>query len=180
MKKSQQEKAIEAAISITLRIIGYFFSIIENSDENEILISWIKKRLENIIEKKKIKNNINLKEKATAIFWNINYFFIFSIIYKTIRSIGSENLSLIISNLQLQEESKTPVISIIKHGVNIFYRGNIIPEDINNDFKTYNFSEIAKLVMKQIITLYSQFHIIDYKDKQRISDILKIKINNNF
>lgn len=160
--------------------MGIFFSIIENSDENEILITWIKKRLENIIEKKKIKNNIDLKEKATEIFWNINYLFIFSIIYKTIRSIGSENLSLIISSLQLKEESKTPVISIIKHGVNIFYRSNIIPEDINNDFKTYNFSEIAKLVMKQIITLYSQFHIIDYKDKQKISDILKIKINNNF
>lgn len=180
MRKSQQEKAIEAAISITLRIIGYFFSIIENSDKNEILITWIKKRLENIIEKKKIKNNIDLKKKATAIFWNINYFFIFSIIYKTIRSIGSENLSLIISNLQLQKEARTPVVSIIKHGVNIFYRSNIVPEDINNDFKICNFSEIAKLVMKQIITLYSQFHIIEYKDKQRISDILNIKINNNF
>ena len=144
-----------------------FYAKIDKEVDKELKKDYIK-----LFEQRKA----NLKEKATAIFWNINYFFIFSIIYKTIRSIGSENLSLIISNLQLQEESKTPVISIIKHGVNIFYRGNIIPEDINNDFKTYNFSEIAKLVMKQIITLYSQFHIIDYKDKQRISDILKIKI----
>lgn len=178
MKKSQQENSIKEAIFITLRILAYFFSIIENSDENEILITWIKKRLENIIEKKKITNKIDLKEKATVIFWNINYLFIFSIIYKTIRSIGSENLSLIISNLQ--EDFKNPVLSIIKHGVNIFYRSNIIPEDIHNDFKIYNFSEIAKLVMKQMISLYSQSHIITYKDKQKISDILKIKINNNF
>lgn len=174
MKKNYQEKVIKEGIGINLRILSYLLSSIQNVDNNEELILFIKERLEYFCKKKGITDKINFREEAQKIFWKINEFFIFAIIFKTVKAIGSESLKGVLSTLIEDKDNKTPAYSLIKHGVNIFYCNTIEPIQIKNDFKFFNYSKVAELIVKQMIVDYSQFHYLDYRDKQRIKSILDL------
>ena len=60
-----------------------------------------------------------------------------------------------------------------------------LPEELQNmwsnvsikkDYKDYSYSFIAELIMKHLISLFSQYNIIDYRNKQRISEKLQIPL----
>ena len=90
------------------------------------------------------------------------------------KAIGSESLKGVLSTLIEDKDNKTPAYSLIQHGVNIFYCNTIEPIQIKNDFKFFNYSKVAELIVKQMIVDYSQFHYLDYRDKQRIKSILDL------
>lgn len=171
----RQKKIIQEAININLRIISYVFDAIKNQNNQQDIISWIKKRLEHLIKKKNIEGNIDYLEKATEIFWNINYFIICGFIYQTVRSIGTKNLNRIISDLS--SEKSEPSYSLIEHGIKLFYNYEIDVSKIEKDFKDYSYSFVAELIMKHLISFFSQYNIIDFKEKQRISARLGIQFS---
>ena len=174
MKKNYQERIIKEGIGINLRILSYLLSSIQNVDNNEEFILFIKERLEYFCKKKGITDKINFREEAQRIFWKVNEIFIFAIIFKTVKAIGSETLRGVLSTLIEDKANKTPAYSLIKNGVNIFYCNTIEPTRIKSDFKTFNYSKVAELIVKQMIVDYSQFHYIAYKDVQRIKSILDL------
>lgn len=174
MKKNYQEKVIKEGIGINLRILNYLLSSIQNVDNNEEFILFIKERLEYFCKKKGITDKINFREEAQKIFWKVNEFLIFAIIFKTVKAIGSETLKGILSTLMEDKDNKTPAYSLIKHGVNIFYCNTIEPTQIKKDFKLFNYSKVAELIVKQMIVNYSQFHYLAYRDKQKIKSILDL------
>ena len=53
MKKNYQEKVIKEGIGINLRILSYLLSSIQNVDNNEELILFIKERLEYFCKEKR-------------------------------------------------------------------------------------------------------------------------------
>lgn len=173
----QQKNIIQEAININLRIIEYFFTSIKEQKEQEAIITWIKTRLEHFMKNKRIENNkLDYLEHAKHIFWNIAYYTVAALIYQTIRSIGTKNLNRIIT--ELTNGIKTPAYSLIEHGIKIFYSYDIDVEKIKKDYKDYSYSFIAELIMKHLISLFSQYNIIDYRNKQRISEKLKIPFRN--
>ncbi|MFZ8014378.1 TIR domain-containing protein [Fusobacterium watanabei] len=171
----QQKNIIQEAININLRIIQYFFTSIKQQKEQEAIITWIKTRLEHFMKNKKIENNkLDYLEHAKHIFWNIAYYTVAALIYQTIRSIGTKNLNRIIT--ELTNSIETPAYSLIEHGIKIFYSYDIDVEKIKKDYKDYSYSFIAELIMKHLISLFSQYNIIDYRNKQRISEKLQIPL----
>ena len=130
------------------------------------------KRLEKIIEEKgKISRN-ELEEISRRVFWNINFFIIYGLIYKIVRSLGSDKLVEIIK--EACEEINTPASFLVKHGVLMWYSKNLQLDEIKKKIKEKNFSEIAKATLKLAIVNYCTLHPINYKDRQRIENILGI------
>lgn len=128
--------------------------------------------IENAIKKLKIKGKGSTQNLAKSIYWKLNYNVIIFIIYKTIRSIGSENLIKVIK--EISKEEKNPAMSIVKNGIMMWYLKEINLKEIIDDFDKCNYSEMAKYILKYLVMMYSSTHIINYKERQQLSSKLGI------
>lgn len=66
----------------------------------------------------------------------------------------------------------TPASFIVRHGVLMWYNKNIKVNEIAEELKMKDFSEIAKRAMKLMVVNYCSLHSINYKDRQRLESKL--------
>ena len=156
------------SIYANLRIIDFIFKGVSDEEFKKYMLELI----ENAIKKLKIKGKNSTQILAKSIYWKLNYNVIIFIIYKTIRSIGSENLIKVIK--EISKEEKNPAMSIVKNGIMMWYLKEINLKEIIDDFDKYNYSEVAKYILKYLVMMYSSTHIINYKERQQLSSKLGI------
>lgn len=159
---------IKHSIYSNLRIIDFIFKGVSDEEFKKYMLELI----ENAIKKLKMKGKNSTQNLAKSIYWKLNYNLIIFIIYKTIRSIGSENLIKVIK--EISKEEKNPAMSIVKNGIMMWYLKEINLKEIIDDFDKYNYSEVAKYILKYLVMMYSSTHIINYKERQQLSSKLGI------
>ena len=159
---------IKHSIYANLRIIDFIFKGVSDEEFKKYMLELI----ENAIKKLKMKGKNSTQNLAKSIYWKLNYNVIIFIIYKTIRSIGSENLIKVIK--EISKEEKNPAMSIVKNGIMMWYLKEINLKEIIDDFDKYNYSEVAKYILKYLVMMYSSTHIINYKERQQLSSKLGI------
>jgi len=167
------EEILTEAINVNLRILSSFFDLIKDKNEQQEIVKYISGILEKI---KKDGNpdvsNEKLEKEAKKIFWNLNFGVIIGLIYKSIKSIGSDKLKNIIE--KICDKKKTPVHLLIKHGVFMWYDKNINVERIIKDIKEVDFSLTANEVLKYLIVYHCILHNIGFKEKSRIQSNFSI------
>lgn len=181
LEKERLESIFEEGMEVHFRILTSFFEAAEN--EKEEVIDYISNRVSKIIEKRDEKrkregkkihkpDNKDLRKLSNILYWNMNFFFIYSLINKIIHSLGSDKLIQVIE--KVCDKENTPASFLVKHGILMWYNKNIqvnnIIEVIDND----SFSETAKKILKFMIVNHCAMHSIDFKDKQKISSKLDI------
>lgn len=90
LEKVRLESIFEYAMDVHLRILAFFFEIISHEEEQQQIIEFISNRIDKIIandeddrknegRKKRIIRRETLEKVSKTIFWNINFFVVYSI-----------------------------------------------------------------------------------------------------
>ncbi|MEW6068038.1 MAG: hypothetical protein AB1610_07095 [Nitrospirota bacterium] len=173
LEKTKLEEIFKEAMNVHLRILSSFFKVIEDKENQRDIVDFILERLEKIIEEKKGKlSREKLEEISRTIFWNLNFFVVYGVIYKIVCSLGSDKLIEVVN--KVCNEINTPASFIIRHGILMWYNKNLQVNEIVEKIKEKDFSAIAERVVKLTIVNHCALHPISYKDRQRIENKLGI------
>ncbi len=173
LKKDELENVFEEGMNVHLRILTSFFELIKHKEQQNVLVDFIKNRL-NIIVKDKSKepSKDELETIAKKIFWNTNFFVVFGFINKIVHSLGSDKLQAIVDKVCSQND--TPATFLVKHGILMWYKKNLQTANIAERISDDSFSETTKRIMKFMIVHHCSMHRIDFKEKQKIQNELGI------
>jgi len=176
LERTKLEEIFLDGMNLHLRILSSFFDLIKDKEGQEAIIDFISVRLKKIIkesdEKKKELNREDLKKMARMIFWNLNFFIVYGFINKIVHSLGSDKLIKV--EEEVCDEVGTPVSFLVKHGILMWYNKNLQVNELAIRIKEKDFSKLAERVSKLMVVDYCSLHSIDYKDRQRIENKLRI------
>lgn len=173
LEKTKLEEIFKEAINVHLRILSSFFDIIKSEENQKDIVDFISERLDKFTEEKEgTISREKLKQISKTIFWNLNFFVVYGIIDKIIRSLGSDKLTEIVN--KACNEVNTPASFIVKHGILMWYNKNLQIDEITKKIKDKECSTIAERVMKLMVVNHCTLHSITYKDRQRIESKLGI------
>lgn len=176
LEKTKLEEIFLDGMNLHLRILSSFFDLIKDKEGQKAIIDFISVRLKKIIkesdEKKKELNREDLKKMARMIFWNLNFFIVYGFINKIVHSLGSDKLIKV--EEEVCDEVGTPVSFLVKHGILMWYNKNLQVDKLAIRIKEKDFSKLAERVTKLMVVDYCSLHPIDYKDRQRIENKLRI------
>jgi hypothetical protein len=175
LSKTNLEKIFKEAMDVHLRIMCYFLGLIRDEKGQKDLTDYIATRLEKISkESKKELSREKLEKASRTIFWNLNFFVVYGMIYKIVHSLGSDKLTEIVG--RVCDERNTPSSFIIKHGILMWYSKNLRTDEIVRRIGEEDFSQVAERAMELAIANHCALHEINYKDKQKIAKELGIPI----
>jgi hypothetical protein len=173
LEKTKLEEIFKEAMYVHLRALSFFFEAIKTEDEQKVIIDFISARLEKIIERKEKKPSYEkLTKISRIIFWNLNFYVVYGILNKIIHSLGSDNLTEIVK--KVCDKVDTPASFLVKHGILMWYKKNLQINELRERINEKDFSEIAKRTIKLMVVNHCSLHSVDYKDKQRIKNVLGI------
>jgi len=182
LPKTDLEEIFTQAVNVHLRMLSSFFELIKNENAQKDIVEFLSKRLEKIIAEKKLERKLSkegLRRIAMVLFWNLNYFVVYGVVRKIIHSLGSDKLTEIVEKV-CDEIIKTPIATIIKHGILMWYNKNLQIRELAKRLNDKEFSEIGKKVAKMMVSDYCFFHPIKDKDRHRIESLLKIKVKRHW
>ena len=177
LDKSRLQSMFEEAMNVHLRILTFFFELIKQEDKQQEIIRFISSRLKINIEKKSEErrkegkrerkpSKEELEKISKTIFWNMNFFTVYSFVGKIITSIGSNKLTKIIE--AVCDNKNTPASYLVKHGILMWYNKNLQVNNIAKKIDADGFSNIAKKTMNFMIVNHCSMHKIDFKEKHKI------------
>lgn len=172
IKINEAREIYRIAQNVHLRLMSNFLGMIKDEKNQKILIDYISNHIKPRKEDE-IMSDLEKKENAKKIFWNLNYFVILALIDKIRASLGSSKLCDIIKGIS--EESDNPVLKIIKHVDLMWYKKQVDIEEIKKIiFEDGNFSEIAKSAMRFFVSSFVAHHKLNYKEISQIKSALGI------
>ena len=175
LEKTRLEEIFEKSMNVHLKILSSFFDMIKNEDGQKAIIDFISERLRKIEESEKGKREPSeeeLRKFSRIIFWNLNFFIVYGIIYKIVHSLGSGKLTEIVK--KVCDKVNTPASFLVKHGILMWYTKNLQIDKIVGRIDDEDFSDVAKRVIKLIIVNHCSLHPINYRDRQKIENKLRI------
>ena len=173
LEKNHLESVFEAGIKVHFRSLQSFIEQFINEEAQELLVNYISRKLKLISENE----GKNLSEKETQeiaklMFWNINFSVVYGAFHKVIHSLGSDKLTEIIK--KYCDRENTPATFLVKHGILMWYNKSLEINDIKSRIEKPDFSKTAKRVAEHMVVDHCRFHQIDYRDRQKIENSLKI------
>lgn len=183
LEKTRLEFIFEEAIKVHLRILTSFFDLIKNEAEQQEVVKLISDKIHKISEDNEKKEQSNKQKPkplsrervdklAKTIFWNINFFVVYGLIDKIVKSLGSNKLTAIIE--KVCDKENTPASFLLKHGIYMWFNKNLQIDNIAKTIDEDGFSETAKRIMRFMIVNHCSMHPIGFKEKQKLENKLKI------
>ena len=160
-------------MNVHLRFLKSFIELIKKEENQQDIVELISKSLNNFIKNSTKKpDQDELERMSKIVFWNINYFLVYSVIDKIIHSLGSDKLMQITTTVC--DKENTPAAFLVKHGILMWYKKNLQLDNIANRIKSDDFSQIAENIIKHRIVDHCRIHPVGYKKKQQIESRLMI------
>ncbi len=177
LEKDELVKLMITGIDVHLRILSFFFDMVNHEETKNYIINLISKKLYKIIkeENNEKMSREEMRELAETIFWNLNFIVVFGLIKKAVQSLGSDKLIEIVD--LANKRISTPSYFLIKHGIYMWYLKNLDIKTISKEIKRGDFSNLSKKVIKFMVIEYVYSHPISYKERQQIVQQLKIPPN---
>ena len=174
LEKNELVELMIADIDIHLRIVSSFFDMVKHDDAKDYIINLISKKLNEIIKEKNNEDmsRDEMRHLAENIFWNLSFILVFGLIEKAVHTVGSDKLIEIIE--LANKRINTPSYFLVKHGIYMWYLKNIDINKISKEIKRKDFSNLSKKVIKFMVIEYAYFHPINYRERQQITQYLKI------
>ncbi len=177
LEKKDLVDLIISGINIHLRILAFYFDLINHEETKNLLINLISKKVNEIIKEKEdiLRDKDKIRHLAETIFWNLNFIIVFALIKKTIYSLGSDKITEIID--LVNQKSNTPSYFLIKQGIYMWYLKRLDLETISKEIKRSDFSELSSRIIKFMVIEYAYLHPINYKERHQIRQYLNIPPN---
>ncbi|MBQ3368632.1 toll/interleukin-1 receptor domain-containing protein [bacterium] len=177
IQKLLVKKLLTAAIDLSLRGLNSFFDLFRETKSQENIINFIAEFIKQEENKRgRVIKDEEYQRIANKIFWRLNFFQIYVVLTKTIRSIGSEHLIPFVD--QITKEKETPSYQIILEGMKMTYEKNVDTNNLSNYIKkSNNYSLIAKNILRMFVIDYCRMNPVRFNEIQKLSNRLEIKID---
>lgn len=172
LPKSELIHLYGKAMNVMLRLLSNFLNLIKPEKNQDEIIIYIKDCIEKAEKKESaLISDIEKKERAKVIFWNMNFTVILFILEKIRSTLGSEKLREIILNVC--NSLDTPAAKIVKFENLMWYSKELDVNGIKSFCDADDTSVIARNAMVWFVYKYASLHRIDYKDAARIKNAFK-------
>lgn len=171
IKNKDFNKILKNTVDANLRLLTSFIQIV--SDKDFILF------LENFISKEVDTENLNedkLRKDIHDILVSMNFATIYSLIMKTVSSIGSEPISHYFSEM-MENSNINPSYILIKRGLELQYEKQFSEKAILNDRNNKNMSHVARTILNLMVVNHVSRHSFSYQEKARIEEKFGFKPN---
>lgn len=174
IEKQKIRQLLTSAINLNFRELNSFFDLFKTPKNQNDIIEFFADAIKKEIAREKDIDDDKCKKIASNFFWEINFFYVFAIILKTIQSVGSENLVSFIKDIE--KEKTSPANQLILEGVKIIYAKNVDKNILFKHIKDSNYSEVAKSILRLLVVEYCRTNPIDYSEIQQLSSKMQIPI----
>lgn len=179
IEKSKIDEMCTEAINVYLRLLSYFFGLIQDEKSQSEIIEFLMQRI-NVMLSRKYKDvgmtREALEKSARKIFWHLNFGVVYSIIHKASQSLGSSKITSSIV-VPVCDKINTPASNIIKHMCLMWYNKSLRVPELCKIAKDDNYSMLAKNIISINLSEYSRLNGIDYKDKDKLRKAYNIESN---
>ena len=175
INKQKIRELLNSAIKLNFRELNSFFDLFKEPSNQKEIINFLADSVKKEIAKEKEVNDEKCLKIANELFWGMNFFYVYIIILKTIRSIGSEKLISFIK--ELMENEPTPANQLILEGVKIIYAKTVDKNNLFRHIKDSNYSDVAKTILRMLVVEYCRINPINFSEIQQLSAKMQIPIS---
>ncbi|ELP25435.1 hypothetical protein F385_1451 [Pantoea agglomerans 299R] len=168
LKRSELFELASSGTKTGLRFLEYFLDL-SDTLKNEIvhLIGNSLKEHPNLTDE-------ILQRQAQTVFMQMSYGVINGVIRKMATSIGSKEAYEIY--LALEDNLKTPAASLLSQAIDLQYRKQVDIKRLNETVARLNHNPVCQRILKEMVIQHTYMFPIGYKEKQQISELLKLSV----
>lgn len=174
IEKQKIRQLLTSAINLNFRELNSFFDLFKTPKTQNEIIEFLADAIKKEIAKEKNIDDDKCKKIASNFFWEMNFFYVFAIVLKTVQSVGSENLVSFIKDIE--EQTPSPANQLILEGVKIIYAKNVDKNVLFKHIKDSNYSQVAKTILRILVVEYCRTNPTDYSEVQQLSAKMQIPI----
>ena len=156
------------AYSVGLRFLQFFLVLSDSAKEE------VTKNIAHTLKENPSIENSKLEKEAKKIFLFITYAAIYGVLRKIAFSVGSKETEEIYQELENQNGS--PSIKLINQAIELQFLKKIDDKHIKALAEEFKNNFVCERILKEIVMQHIYMHPIEFKEKQRISEILKIPV----
>ena len=168
LKKGPLLDLISSGCATGLRFLGYFITL-SDEQKNEI-IRYIETKLADQPDL----TNREIQEYAQTTYMQTTYGVIHGVVRKIASSIGSKEAAEIYKTLESLEGS--PVYTLINLAIELQFNRLLNVENVQAALEKLDGNNVCKRILKEIVIQHVYMFPVDYRVKQQLSSILKIKM----
>lgn len=169
LKKEQLTDLCLSAYSSGLKFLNYF--LIGTRENQEYILKFIR----DIFYKNTSFSDDNISKEARKIFLTLCYGTSYLVIQKIANSLGSEELMPIFEEIS-SKHPESPVIQLIHITIQLEFTKKIPKKEIYDMYLKLKNNPIAQRLLQELVIQHLYLNCVDYRDKQWISDTLKLPI----
>lgn len=171
IKNKDFEKILKNTVDSNLRLLNSFIEIVSDKNFINFLENFISQNI-----KEEDFDGSRLKDEIRDLLIRMNFATIFTLIMKTISSIGSETISRYFSDM-LKNHTLTPSYILIKRGLELQYEKRFSEDDILSDLKNKELSHVARTMLNLMVVNHVSRHHYNFQEKARIEKKFGFKPN---
>ncbi|MBD3669296.1 MAG: toll/interleukin-1 receptor domain-containing protein [Gammaproteobacteria bacterium] len=170
LDKEKLEELATQAYGVGLRFLQYFLDISDISKEEVV------KSIENMLKENPLVQNDVLEKEAKNIFLLMTYSAIFGVLRKVSISIGSKEANEIYENIEAK--TSTPAVKLINQAISLQFSKTIDAKTLRGLVDEFAKNPTCEKILKEFVIQHIYMFPVDYKQKQKVADLLKIPIAN--
>lgn len=159
---------VEFSTHTGLRFLQYFIEISDVSKDE--VIKTIKHMLVDNIDI----DNSDLEEQAKSAFLKLTYGIIYGVLKKISSAIGSKDAYEIYA--ELEHKNPTPAMKLINQAITLQFKKHLDFKKLAKTNQEFNTNPVCGRMLKEIVVQHTYMFPVNYKDKQKISNILNISV----
>ncbi len=149
-----------------LRFLKYFIEI-SDAAKNEII-----RLISNHLSERPDRSDKEIEKHAEHAYLHLTYGVINAVIRKISTAVGSKE-GIEIYRL-LEKETPTPATLLIKQSIELHFNKKIDMNSISNCVETFKDNPVCTRILKELVVQHVYMFPVDYKEKQKLSDLLDI------
>lgn len=155
-------------IDAGLRFLNFFLNISDKAQES--IVRFI---AENIALDSRMTNS-EVKEHAEQAYLHLTYNVLYATIQKIAHSIGSKEAFEVYR--QIESSKNTPVHSLIKLSIDLQFNKTLNIQEIIRLNQCFSNNVVCQRLMKQLIIQHIYMYPVDFKEKQKIAQLLNVSL----
>lgn len=165
LRVEQVEGLFAEAMDIQFRLMSCFLDLVKSITMSKESTKFLETRI------KEVHPEVSPEElpaRAKALFWSMNFGFLFCVIKKTAFSLGSS--ATVRTAKSVCEARNTPAAFLLKHTIQMWFKKNVDIDELQKMDKTID-NKTAKNVMLWLISDYCRVHHVNYKDAAKLESL---------
>jgi len=168
LSKDNLKDIIENAFGSGLRFLQYFLHL-SDSHKGDVI-----QNIEHILKDNPGATNDEITKQAKDAFILLTYGVIFGVLKKISSSIGSTEARQIYK--EIEEDRESPAMSLVNLSIELNFHKNIDYKKLEKLKADLTKNPVCARIMKEFVLQHIYMNVVEYKDKQRISSLLNIPV----